>query len=108
MKFIIARNTASAIYNAANELELYNGTLPSNEAINANDKLANVSVRGEGADIVIEVSDVIVLRYLALYAKTYKLIVPMVTAVIGMWNAVQSLIETDCEELIAFITKRKE
>lgn len=103
MKFIIVRTTVEAVNATADAIEL-DAHIP----LLDNTKFENFSTRVSDTELVIEVNDEIVLRYLALYAKTYKLIVPMVTAVIGMWNAVQSLIETDCEELIAFITKRKE
>ena len=113
MKFTIARSTVQAIYTASNEITESTGggrlyTLPSNEAINANDKLANVSIRGEEANLVVEVNDEIVLRYLALYIKTTQLMLPLVKAATSMWIAVQNIIKPDCEELVAFIKARKE
>ncbi|PTT42809.1 hypothetical protein DBR23_02700 [Acidovorax sp. HMWF018] len=113
MKFIIARNTVQAVYAASNEIVASTGegqqrTLPSNEVINAKDTLANVSMRGVEDNIVIEVNDEIVLRYLALYVKTTRLMLPLVKAATGMWNAVQALIKNDCEDLVAFVLKRKE
>ncbi len=113
MKFTIARSTVQAIYTASNEITLSTGAgrmyvLPSNEAIDANDKLANVSIRSEEANLVVEVNDEIVLRYLALYIKTTQLMLPLVKAAVSMWTAVQNIIKPDCEEFVAFITKRKE
>ena len=113
MKFIIARTTALAVTSAANEINALNGIksdasgklLAQASKLN---QLENFSVSFPDHDIQLEVNDEIVLRYLALYVKTFKLVAPLVTAAIGMWNAVQSLIETDCEELVAFILKRKE
>lgn len=114
MKFTIARSTATEICtavntcNAAADSGATDYAIPSNESLNESDRLANISLRGEDEQIVVEVNDEIVLRYLALYVKTYKLVLPIVTAVVGMWSAVQSLIKTDCEELVAFIKARKE
>lgn len=114
MKFTIARSTATEICTAVNACNAAAGSgatdyaIPSNESLNESDRLANISLRGEDEQIVVEINDEIVLRYLALYIKTFKLVTPIVTAVVGMWNAVQSLIKTDCEELIAFIKARKE
>ena len=71
-------------------------------------QLENFSVSFPGQDMHLEVNDEIVLRYLALYVKTYKLVHPIVVAAVGMWNAVQSLIKSDCDELVAFVFKRKE
>ena len=113
MKFTIARSTVSAVTSAVDELNAINGTKGDaaagllKQAIDIN-QLENLSVSFPDQDIQLEVNDEIVLRYLALYIKTFRLVTPMVTAVIGMWNAVQSLIKTDCEELIAFIKARKE
>lgn len=113
MKFTIARSTAQALFDAANEAELISGVKPghallSDEQINKADALANFAIKANDGDITIEMNDEVLLKYLALYIKTLRLVTPMVTAVIGMWNAVQSLIKTDCEELIAFIKARKE
>lgn len=114
MKFTIARSTATEICTAVNTCNAAAGSgatdyaIPSNESLNESDRLTNISLRGEDEQIVVEVNDEIVLRYLALYVKTYKLVLPIVTAVVGMWNAVQSLIESDCDELVAFVLKRKE
>ena len=113
MKFIIARSTAQALFDAANEAEILSGTKPSHtllndEQINKANVLANFAIKANDGDITVEMNDEVLLKYLALYIKTLKLVTPMVTAVIGMWNAVQSLIKTDCEELIAFIKARKE
>lgn len=114
MKFTIARSTATEICAAVNTCNAAAGSgatdyaIPSNESLNESDRLANISLRGEDEQIVVEINDEVVLRYLALYIKTYKLALPIVTAVVGMWNAVQALIKSDCEELVAFITKRKE
>ena len=71
-------------------------------------QLENFNVSFPDRDIQLEVNDEIVLRYLALYVKTYKLVHPIVVAAVGMWNAVQSLIKSDCDELVAFVLKRKE
>lgn len=113
MKFTIARSTAQALFNAANEVEILSGAKPSHallsdEQLNKANVLANFAVKADGSDITVEMNDEVLLKYLALYVKTARLLAPLATAVIGMWNAVQSLIETDCEELIAFVTKRKE
>ncbi len=114
MKFSIARTTATEICAAVNTCNAAAGSgatdyaIPSNESLNESDRLANISLRGEDEQIVVEINDEIVLRYLALYVKTYKLVHPIVVAAVGMWNAVQSLIKTDCEELVAFIKARKE
>lgn len=110
MKFIVTRSTALAVASAINEINgaksnAFVGLLAQASKLN---QLENFNVSFPDHDIQLEVNDEVVLRYLALYMKTYRLIAPMVTAVVGMWNAVQSLIETDCEELVAFITKRKE
>ena len=115
MKFTIARSTVSAVTSAVDELNAINGTKSDAAAkltkqafdININ-QLENLSVSFPDQDIQLEVNDEIVLRYLALYIKTYKLVYPIVTAAIGMWNAVQSLIKSDCDELVAFVLKRKE
>lgn len=113
MKFIIARTTAVAITSAIDEVNALNG-----ERSNASralldyatkmNQLKNFEVSFHGEDMQLEINDEIVLRYLALYVKTVKLITPLVTAAIGMWNAVQALIKTDCEDLVAFVLKRKE
>lgn len=114
MKFTIARSTATEICTAVNTCNAAAGSgatdyaIPSNESLNESDRLANISLRGEDEQIVVEINDEIVLRYLALYIKTCKLVLPIVTAVVGMWSAVQALIKTDCEELVAFIKARKE
>ena len=114
MKFTIARSTATEICAAVNICNAAAGSgatdyaIPSDESLNESDRLANISLRGEDKQIVVEINDEIVLRYLALYIKTYKLVLPIVTAVVGMWNAVQSLIKSDCDELVAFVFKRKE
>ncbi len=109
MKFSIARTTVTQVFNGLNECEGLNElNVPSDELLAHTDRLANISIRGENEQIVVEVNDEIVLRYLALYVKTYKLVMPIVTAVVGMWGAVQSLIKADCEELVAFIKARKE
>ena len=114
MKFTIARSTVSVITSAVDELNAINGTKGSAAAtallkqtakIN---QLENLSVSFPDQDIQLEVNDEIVLRYLALYIKTYKLVHPIVVAAVGMWNAVQSLIKSDCDELVAFVLKRKE
>lgn len=113
MKFTIARSTVLVITSAVNELNAINGTkgsaatalLKQTAKIN---QLENFNVSFPDRDIQLEINDEIVLRYLALYVKTYKLVHPIVVAAVGMWNAVQSLIESDCEELIAFVLKRKE
>ena len=113
MKFTISRTTALAITSAVNEVNALSGKesnasaalLQTADALN---QLKNFEVTFPHHDIQLEVNDEVVLRYLALYIKTYKLVLPIVTAVVGMWNAVQSLIKTDCEELVAFIKARKE
>ena len=113
MKFTIARSTVSAVTSAVDELNAINGTKGSAAAgllkqtakIN---QLENLSVSFPNQDMQVEVNDEIVLRYLALYIKTYKLVYPIVVAAVGMWNAVQSLIKSDCDELVAFVLKRKE
>ena len=113
MKFTIARSTVSAVTSAVDELNAINGTKSDaaagllKQAIGIN-QLENLSVSFPDQDMQVEVNDEIVLRYLALYIKTYKLVAPLVTAAIGMWNAVQSLIKSDCDELVAFVLKRKE
>ena len=114
MKFTIARSTATEICTALNTCNAAAGSgatdyaIPSNELLNEADRSANISLRGEDEQIIVEVNDEIVLRYLALYTKTYKLVHPVVDAAVSMWNAVQSLIKSDYEELVAFITARKE
>ena len=114
MKFTIARSTATEICTAVNTCNAAAGSgatdyaIPSNESLNESDSSVNISLRGEDEQIVVEINDEIVLRYLALYIKTYKLVAPLVTAAIGMWNAVQALIKSDCDELVAFIKARKE
>ena len=113
MKFTIARSTVLVITSAVDELNAINGAkgnasgklLAQASKIN---QLENLSVSFPDQDIQLEVNDEIVLRYLALYVKTYKLVHPIVVAAVGMWNAVQSLIESDCDELVAFVLKRKE
>lgn len=113
MKFTISLSTVLAVTSAVDELNTINGTKGDaaagllKQAIDIN-QLENLSVSFPGQDMQLEVNDEIVLRYLALYIKTYKLVAPLVTAAVGMWNAVQSLIESDCEELVAFALKRKE
>ena len=113
MKFTISRTTALAVTSAVDELNAINGAKSHaavallKQTIKIN-QLENLSVSFPDQDIQLEVNDEIVLRYLALYIKTYKLVAPLVTAVVGMWNAVQSLIESDCDELVAFVLKRKE
>ena len=113
MKFTISLATVLAVTSAVDELNAINGTKGDaaagllKQAIDIN-QLENLSVSFPGQDMQLEVNDEIVLRYLALYVKTYKLVYPIVTAVVGMWNAVQSLIESDCDELVAFVLKRKE
>ena len=114
MKFTIARSTATEICTAVNACNAAAGSgatdyaIPSNELLNEADRSANISLRGEDEQIVVEINDEIVLRYLALYIKTYKLVYPIVVAAVGMWNAVQALIKSDCDELVAFVLKRKE
>lgn len=113
MKFTISRTTALAVTSAINEVNALDGVksdasgklLAQASKIN---QLENLSVSFPDQDIQLEVNDEIVLRYLALYVKTYKLVHPIVVAAVGMWNAVQSLIKTDCDELVAFVLKRKE
>ena len=113
MKFIIARSTVLAVTSAVDELNATNGTKSSVTAgllaqAGKLDQLENFNVSFPDRDIQIGVNDEIVLRYLALYVKTYKLVHPIVVAAVGMWNAVQSLIKSDCDELVAFVLKRKE
>ena len=113
MKFTISRTTALAVTSAVNEINAINGTksdasgklLAQASKLN---QLENFSVSFPDHDIQLEVNDEIVLRYLALYVKAYKLVLPIVTAVVDMWNAVQSPIKSDCDELVAFVLKRKE
>ena len=113
MKFTIARSTVSAVTSVIDDLNAVNGTkgdasgklLAQASKLN---QLENLSVSFPGQDIQLEVNDEIVLRYLALYIKTYKLVYPIVVAAVGMWNAVQALIKSDCDELVAFVLKRKE
>ena len=113
MKFTISLATVLAVTSAVDELNAINGTKGDaaagllKQAIDIN-QLENLSVSFPGQDMQLEVNDEIVLRYLALYVKTYKLVHPIVVAAIGMWNAVQSLIKSDCDELVAFVLKRKE
>ena len=113
MKFTISLSTVSVITSAVDELNAINGTKGDaaagliKRAIDIN-QLENLSVSFPDQDVQLEVNDEIVLRYLALYVKTYKLVHPIVVAAVGMWNAVQSLIKSDCDELIAFVLKRKE
>ena len=113
MKFTIARAIVSAVTSAVDELNAINGTKGDaaagllKQAIDIN-QLENLSVSFPGQDMQLEVNDEIVLRYLALYVKTYKLVYPIVVAAVGMWNAMQSLIKSDCDELVAFVLKRKE
>ena len=113
MKFTISRSTVSAVTSAVDELNAINGTKGHaavallKQTIKIN-QLENLSVSFPDQDIQLEVNDEIVLRYLALYIKTYKLVYPIVVAAVGMWNAVQSLIKSDCDELVAFVLKRKE
>ena len=114
MKFTIARSTATEICTAVNICNAAAGSgatdyaIPSNELLNESDRLANISFRGEDEQIVVEINDGIVLRYLVMYIRACKLVHPIVIAVVGIWNAVQSLIEPDCDELVAFIKARKE
>lgn len=103
MKFIIARATVEAVNATADAIEL-DAHIP----LLDNTKFENFSARVTDTELIVEVNDEIVLRYLALYAKTVKLVTPLVTAAIGMWNAVQALIKDDCEDLVAFTLKRKE
>ena len=113
MKFTISRTTALAVASAINEINALDGVksdasgklLAQASKIN---QLENLSVSFPDQDMQVEVNDEVVLRYLALYIKTYKLVAPLVTAAVGMWNAVQSLIKSDCDELVAFVLKRKE
>ena len=113
MKFTIARSTVSVITFAIDELNAINGTKSNaaagllKQTLDIN-QLENFSVSFPDQDMQLEVNDEIVLRYLALYVKTYKLVHPIVVAAVGMWNAVQSLIKSDCDELVAFVLKRKE
>ena len=113
MKFIISLSTVLAVTSAVDELNAINGTKGDaaagllKQAIDIN-QLENLSVSFPDQDIQLEINDEIVLRYLALYIKTYKLVHPIVVAAVGMWNAVQSLIKPDCDELVAFVLKRKE
>lgn len=112
MKFTIARNTAQALFDAANEVEVLGGAKPSHELlsdeqINASNVLANFTIHAEDGDITVEMNDEVLTKYLALYIKTARLIAPIVKAAVSMWDAVQSLIKDDAAELAAFITKRK-
>ena len=112
MKFTIARNTAQALFDAANEVEVLGGAKPSHvllsdEQLNEANVLANFSIEAKDGDITVEMNDEVLLKYLALYIKTARLIAPIVKAAVSMWDAVQGLIKDDCAELAAFITKRK-
>ena len=113
MKFTITRTTALAVTSAINEINALDGVKSDTsdkllaQASKLN-QLENFNVSFPGQDMQLEINDEIVLRYLALYIKTYKLVYPIVVAAVGMWNAVQSLIESDCDELVAFVLKRKE
>ena len=112
MKFTISRTTAQALFDAANEVEVLGGVEPSHkllsdEQLNEANVLANFAIEGKDGDITVEMNDEVLLKYLALYIKTARLVAPIVTAAIHMWSAVQGLIKDDCAELAAFITKRK-
>ena len=112
MKFTIPRTIALAVTSAINEINALDGVKSDTsdkllaQASKLN-QLENFNVSFPGQDIQLEINDEIVLRDLALYVKTYKLVLPIVTAAVGMWSAVQALIESDCEELVAFVLKRK-
>ena len=113
MKFTIARSTALAVTSAINEINALDGVKSdTSDKLLAQagklNQLENFNVSFPGQDMQLEVNDEIVLRYLALYVKTCKLVHPIVVAAVGMWNAVQSLIKSDCDELVAFVLKRKE
>ena len=112
MKFTIARNTAQALFDAANEVEVLGGAKPSHvllsdEQLNEANVLANFSIEAKDGDITVEMNDEVLLKYLALYIKTARLIAPIVKAAVSMWDAVQGLIASDAADLVAFITKRK-
>ena len=110
---VCLRSRHSVITSAVDELNALDGVKSDasgkllKRAIDIN-QLENLSVSFPGQDMQLEVNDEIVLRYLALYVKTYKLVHPIVVAAVGMWNVVQSLIKSDCDELVAFVLKRKE
>ena len=72
MKFTIARSTAQALFDAANEVEVLGGAKPSHkllsdEELNAANTLANFAIKGEDGDITVEMNDEVLLKYLALY-----------------------------------------
>lgn len=118
MRFTIDTRTVMHICSAVDEINKLNDaeSMPASlqllKTANKVNRLENFSVLfipGElHTETVVEINDEVLLKYLALYVKTARLLAPLVTAAIGMWSAVQSLIKTDCEELTAFITKRKE
>lgn len=119
MKFTISTRTALAICSAIDELnELGDMKAPPPaasaqllDAVNKVNRLENFAVSfvpGEvHADAVIEINDEIVIRALSLYMKTARLVAPVVKAAVNMFASISTLIQGDCDDLVAFIKRRK-
>lgn len=117
MKFTVSTTTLLSICLAADELNELGDVkaTPASaqllDAVNKVNKLENFSVSfvpGDiHADAVIEINDEVVIRFIKLYMKTARLVAPVVKAAVSMFESISMLIQGDCDDLVAFIKRRK-
>ena len=113
MKFTISRTTAAAITRAADEINLLaDGSKTDSAAgllamVRSVNQTENFAVTFPGDNVELEINDEVVIRFLSLYMKTARLVAPVVKAAVNMFSSISTLIQGDCDDLVAFIKRRK-
>jgi len=108
MRFIIANTTATAINNQVADI-LVEGGLNAEDAVAATTiqevtEFKNFSITQQGDDWVYEIDDQVLLKYMQMYVRIAKIVVPFIEPVKRLF----STIKEDMDDIQAFIAQRKE
>lgn len=108
MRFIIANTTATAINNQVADVLVECG-LDKDTAITATTmqevtEFKNFSITQQGDEWVYEIDDQVLLKYMRMYVRIAKIIVPFIEPVKRLF----STIKEDMDDIQAFIAQRKE
>lgn len=108
MRFIIANTTAAAINNQVADVFVECG-LSAEDAVTATTmqevtEFKNFSITEQGADWVYEIDDQVLLKYMRMYVRIAKIVLPFIEPVKRLF----STIKEDMDNIQAFISERKE
>lgn len=107
MRFIIANTTALAVNSQFADI-LVEGGLSAEDAVAATTmqevtEFKNFSITQQGDDWVYEIDDQVLLKYMRMYVRVAKIVVPFIEPV----KRLISSIKKDMDDIQAFVAERK-